>query len=328
MKFYQSRNFCFTDFELLDIEKIFNKHKKIIRYICRGIEICPETKRIHHQGWIQLFNKKTIFGVKKLFNTNKIHLESCRGDEYSNEKYCRKENKFIEFGKFITQGYRTDIDIILLGIMKDIEEKKSDIEICREKPEHYKNNMKFIARYRTLLAEEINKEFIKSNFDKNNCELNHNQIMFYEHLKYQDDRQITWINDPKGNSGKTWFSKYLLANEHAIRFTNGKCKDIAYAYNYEKYIIFDFSRSTENHINYGIIEDLKNGMLFSSKYESTCKMFKPPKIIIMANFEPDKSKMSLDRWDIININLPTGNTNTVGLCDIDDILINSEESDY
>jgi len=35
-------------------------------------------------------------------------------------------------------------------------------------------------------------------------------------LLHQDDREIIWLVDEEGGKGKTWFSKYLIANHHAF----------------------------------------------------------------------------------------------------------------
>ncbi len=115
----QSRNYCFTDFKLLDFDAIWLEYSDIIRYMCRGLEICPTTKKKHYQGWIQFKNKKRIGGVKKILSSNQIHLESCRGNEYDNDKYCMKENDFKTWGKFISQGYRTDLEIVTKIIKND-----------------------------------------------------------------------------------------------------------------------------------------------------------------------------------------------------------------
>lgn len=85
---------------------------------------------------------------------------------------------------------------------------------------------------------------------------------------------------------------------NAAYFTNGKTSDIAYAYNNENIIVFDFSRSNEDRINYQVIEQLKNGLLFSGKYSSKNKVFDTPYIICFSNFHPDRDKLSEDRWNI------------------------------
>ena len=91
----------------------------------------------------------------------------------------------------------------------------------------------------------------------------------------------------------------------------------AEAYNGECVCIFDYSRSEEDHINYEVIESSKNGVMFSTKYVSTQKVHTPPHVVIMANFDPNKSKMSADRWDVRYIT-PTDNQplNIDEVCDI------------
>ncbi len=107
--FTQSRNWCFTDFDLLDWSKIF-KREEDIRYICWGLETCPQTKKKHYQGWIQIDKKKRLGGMKKVCQSKKLHLEACRGTEGQNEKYCQKDNLYKKEGEFTTQGKRTDLD--------------------------------------------------------------------------------------------------------------------------------------------------------------------------------------------------------------------------
>jgi len=41
-------------------------------------------------------------------------------------------------------------------------------------------------------------------------------------------------------------------------------------------------------------------MYLSTKYETIQKIFKVPHIIVMANFKPDRTKLSRDRWNIID----------------------------
>ena len=132
-----------------------------------------------------------------------------------------------------------------------------------------------------------------------------------------DERKVMWYTDECGNSGKTYLTKYLLTQGDCARFENGRSADIKYAYNGERVCIFDYSRSHEDHINYEVIESSKNGVMFSTKYVSTQKVHTPPHVVIMANFELNKSKMSADRWDVRYIT-PTDNQppNIDEVCDI------------
>nr|WAE42161.1 MAG: replication associated protein [Cressdnaviricota sp.] len=117
-----------------------------------------------------------------------------------------------------------------------------------------------------------------------------------------DDRIINWYWCKPGNSGKSALAKTMCVKLGASVFNSGKSADLAFALpDNPKIVVFDLPRTMEGHINYGAIECIKNGMIFSSKYESKCKVFNSPHIFVFANFEPDKTAMSSDRWSIHQI---------------------------
>lgn len=149
----QARNYCFTDFELLRWEHIFETHKDKIRYVCWGTEKCPSTHKVHYQGWIQFHTKRTLGGVKKIVNSKKIHLESCRGSEFDNEKYCKKDGNYKSLGKFIKQGQRTDLE----KIYQDIKEGKKLEDIWNDE-----DGFKTYCQYRNGIKDA------KEHFDKVN----------------------------------------------------------------------------------------------------------------------------------------------------------------
>lgn len=115
-----------------------------------------------------------------------------------------------------------------------------------------------------------------------------------------NDRKIYWLYDTDGNKGKTSMAKWLVLKKDFGYLNNAKTSDICfYAKESPKEgYIFDFCRSNEDHINYQAIEQLKNGILFSPKYESGTLLMDPPIIICFANYPPDKDKLSQDRWTI------------------------------
>lgn len=117
-------------------------------------------------------------------------------------------------------------------------------------------------------------------------------------LMMQNDRHILWLYDEEGGRGKTTLAKYLTKEYQALILHNGSTPDVAMAYNKEKYVIFDYTR-TEERINYKAIEHLKNGIIFSSKYQSKMKFFPPPKILCLSNNLPDITGLSKDRWHIL-----------------------------
>lgn len=122
-------------------------------------------------------------------------------------------------------------------------------------------------------------------------------------LLMQTRRQVLWIYDPVGGRGKTELSNYLCYRYGALVLSNSSTKDIAYAY--QKHVIFDYARTTQEHVNYEVIEQLKNGRMFSSKYNSKCKVFPSAKVLCLANFLPDYTGLSSDRYHVLEIYEPS-----------------------
>jgi hypothetical protein len=72
--------------------------------------------------------------------------------------------------------------------------------------------------------------------------------------------------------------------------------------NKNEVFIVDCPRSMQDYINYGAIEQIKNGLIFSGKYEGAQLVFNCPHVICFANVAPEIEKMSADRWGIHHIN--------------------------
>jgi len=131
------------------------------------------------------------------------------------------------------------------------------------------------------------------------------QLEILEKLKdTPDERTIFWYWEPDGCTGKTSFCKYLSLKYGAVP-VEGKKNDILYcAAEFESDIyVFDLERSMEEFVSYSGIEKIKNGYYMCSKYESKPIIRNCPHVIIFANFPPEESKLSKDRWIIKRIEL-------------------------
>lgn len=128
------------------------------------------------------------------------------------------------------------------------------------------------------------------------------QQTFIDFLKTPpDNRTVNWVCDRIGGNGKSDLTNYLLSHENAFLVDCGKLADIAYAYDNQPIVVFDLARDTEDYCPYRAMEAFKNGRFFSPKYNSCLKTFTPPHVIVFANYKPDESKLSRDRWDIIEL---------------------------
>jgi hypothetical protein len=109
-------------------------------------------------------------------------------------------------------------------------------------------------------------------------------------------RRVYWFTDPVGNLGKSFMCKYLSANMDAITLGSGSSRDLLYGYRGQQIVCFDFTREKQECMNYSVIETIKNGHFYNTKYESSSRIYNVPHIICFANWEPDYEKMSQDRW--------------------------------
>lgn len=275
------------------------KGNTTLRYCVYGEEV-GESGTPHLQGYVELHKPKTIAAMHKEPGFARAYFSARLGTRDQARGYCLKNGQFTELGNWNAggQGRRTDWQ----QLIQAIHETPSLIEIAKEFPEETIKYSSGIKAMINAVEEQRGKERLFAEFDS------------FKPYKWQldllndlqggvpaDPRKVIWYDDEAGNTGKTYISKYLAAKYEACYLTNAKSADIAHAYRGEPIVIFDFSRSVEEHLNYSIIEQIKNGMVFSPKYDSRTKRFATPHIICMANFRPEATKLSLDRWDLRTI---------------------------
>lgn len=125
-----------------------------------------------------------------------------------------------------------------------------------------------------------------------------------------NDRTVIWVVDKKGNSGKSFLSKYLFLKYNAIIADGKKDNVFNQVKNWidthnssedPKIVILDVPRHNADYINYGVLEQLKNGLIYSGKYEGGACAFESPHVIVFSNDDPDYSKFTEDRWYVINL---------------------------
>ena len=74
-----------------------------------------------------------------------------------------------------------------------------------------------------------------------------NVTFYYNSRGNPDPRKIIWYTDGRGNSGKTFISRYPLVKKNAFWVENYKSADLKYAYDGQPIVIFDLTRSMQEH---------------------------------------------------------------------------------
>lgn len=215
----------------------------------------------HLQGYINYPNKITFTSLKKL--CNRLHIEKANGNKQQNYNYCSKDGNFESNMKF---KISTD------DFIKSVEQKVFDNE--------YKN-----VEWKPWQK----------------------QILDIIETK-PDNRTIHWYYENEGNTGKSFLTKYIALKYNVI-IADGKKDNIFNQVNVmmrenqqiPTVIILDVPRRNQGYVSYGVLEQLKNGMIYSGKYEGGRCIFEAPHVIVFSNSLPDTSEMSADRWHIVNI---------------------------
>ena len=122
----------------------------------------------------------------------------------------------------------------------------------------------------------------------------------------QGDRLIHCIVDQVGGLGKTEFARHCVLNYADCIITGGKAQDmknqiIEYKKTnncFPKIVIIDIPRSNLDYVSYAGIEEVKNMLFYSGKYEGGMVCGNKPFVLMLMNERPKKEKLSKDRWRV------------------------------
>lgn len=271
------RNWCFTlnnptNYEVALVMGLLEDRKAgyIIAYET-GEQGTP-----HLQGYMELPNPVNMGGAKRLVG-NRAHVEVRRRTRYQAWNYCRKDGEFY-----------TNLDI---------KPEDQDLPMIKIKGQGLVVDQwavmhsSMLSKYKETKWKDWQKELI----DIVNGE--------------PDDRTIHWYWEEKGGVGKTYLMKYLyLLSPSTTMIAAGKKEDIFNAVTnmrdrnlVPRVVLVDVPRCNSKYVSYAAMEKLKDGCLYSGKYQGGTHVFTNVHVIAVANVPPDLEKMSKDRWRVIEI---------------------------
>lgn len=291
----RAKNWCFTlnnpsDEDRLVLSGLVDG-KSMFSYLIYGNEV-GEQGTPHLQGFFSLSQRKRLLELKKVFG-DRYHLENARNPNAS-ILYCKKEKDFVEFGEFASTS----------GRRSDIEEFKASVKNGELDPKALRDlHSEVFAKYPRFCH-----DYIQDNYP---CKVVEDHVLhdWQANLKSlldaePDDRTIVFVVDEVGNSGKSWFAHWYTQNVGRSQvLLPGKKNDMSYALDPTIRVLFmDAPRSKQgDYLMYDFLEDIKNGFVFSSKYESRIKRLSRVHVVVNMNESPDMTKLSADRYKIINL---------------------------
>lgn len=251
----------------------------------------------HLQGFVRFTKAHSLTACKKHDAT--AHWEPCAAPAAAVE-YCSKEETRVDGPWTIgtpkgVQGKRQDLESAVAAIKAGtlvhdiVAENPSLLRVKRALDE-------FAREERNIKGKESMEQLVA----KQN--LRPWQQQLFDILEGDtDDRTMIWVHEPIGNVGKSSFCNHSIVKQNACVLQPGKKADLAFVYDRQPIVIFDCARTASEggmDVVYSLCENIKDGRIFSTKYESVMKVFKPPHVVIFSNSEPDWEKWSVDRYAV------------------------------
>ena len=285
----QARNWFYTLNNPTDHElDLFRKLPEFAVFHLFGHEV-GKCGTPHLQGTIGYSKRMALGSVKKHFS-GRMHLEPTR-DVLRSIEYCSKDGRVERFGDVPTSnrtGQRTDLEEFKETVKSGVYSHGTLLDQHSDVMARYPRFcMDYVRQHRPLRPVQTHP-------------LRPWQARLQSLLEQApDSRTIVFVIGFSGNEGKSWFVDWWHFNHPSTTqvINPSKKNDMAFALDEDKTVFFfDAPRSKQGEfIQYDILEELKNGRVFSPKYESGMKYFNPAHVVVMMNEEPEESKLSVDR---------------------------------
>jgi len=266
-----------------------------LSYLVYGREV-GESGTPHLQGYCIFASRKRLAGVRSVIS-NRGHFEISRGTPKQASDYCKKGGDFDEFGSCPTPKPKTGIPEFCEWL-KQLESFPSEREIANAFPNLW-------VRYQSKLIDLA--VHIRPPVVLEDGELREWQSALETSLADEpDDRSILFYVDAEGGTGKSFFCRYMLTKylSRVQLLSSGKRDDLAFCVDVTKSVfLFNVPRGGMEYLQYTILEQLKDRVVFSPKYYSQTKIIqKKCHVVVFCNEPPDRSKMTNDRFIIVNLN--------------------------
>lgn len=292
--------FTLNNWTANELANILDAGRTNAEYLVVGRECAPTTGTPHLQGYVE-WNAACRFQTCKNRLGPRVSVRIARADAAANRTYCTKEGDFEEIGECPTrgQGRRTDLE----RFFDWADEFGRENGRPPTTPEVARVHPTIAVRYPRCL-EVIRLRCERSLFHHQPQPREWQQRLYDDLVAEPDDRKIKFVVDPTGGLGKSWFVRWFL-DQHPSDcqvFRPARVQDIAHAVRVRtKYFFFDVPRNGMEFLQFQVLEQLKDRLIFSPKYQSTTKqLLSVPHVVVFCNEHPTESEMSNDRYEYVN----------------------------
>lgn len=262
-----------------------------LRYLIIGREV-GNSGTPHLQGFFISDSRLRLRSVRSLFG-ERGHYECARATSDRAADYCRKDNDFSEYGSLPSRNRSapsvSDFCDWVRGSV-DLSER----EIANKFPNLF---LRYGDRLMKL-ADHISEFNVLEEKPLNEWQ----EWLHQRLIREADDRTVDFYVDEEGGKGKSFFCRWMLSKypDRVQVLSGGKRDDLAHAIDTTKRIfLFNLPRGGIEYLQYTILEQLKDRIVFSPKYSSSTKVLKyVVHVVVFCNEEVDMTKMTIDRYNI------------------------------
>lgn len=309
-----TRFFCLTvnlvnaseaDIDFDRIGDLFPQHPRE-RYASWQLELGEESGNMHVQAYVELdraMRPSTFVALFVNAGWPHPHVEMMRGTRDAARDYTRKEDTRIdgpwERGVWVPgpslQGKRNDLE----DACHTLRVTKSLKAVAEAHPATFVRCHKGLQVLQDVL--DLHDRPSDAEFAPRPWQAR----VLSKVSQPANDRNIIWVLDADGNSGKSRLARHLVLEHNAI-ILEGRVLDMAYLYNKEPIVCIDITRAQAEYSKhlFSFAEKLKNGMVTSTKFECRTKLFKPPHVVFFSNAEPPSDVWTTDRLVLVDLAEP------------------------
>ncbi|AXH74721.1 MAG: putative viral replication protein [Cressdnaviricota sp.] len=291
----RARHWCFTLNNYTDehentAKTAFDSGR--VKFLIYGKEI-GASGTPHLQGFVSF--GKAVRRSKAIVDLFQAHFTVARNIGASVE-YCKKDGAYTEFGVSPVVAKPTGKRKELPLFMADVESGVYDLAKLR------KTHPNVLARYPRFCLQYVLDH--KAPIEIEDHPLFDWQQQLVEILSGTPENGVVlFYIDEVGGVGKSWFCSYaerFFAQKKKLQVMKcGKRDDMAFELrDNNDIIIIDVAKSAAEFLSYQLLEDIKDGRVFSPKYESYTKRFPPPHLVVFMNTEPDMTALTDRRYSI------------------------------
>lgn len=296
------------------IERLQGKPE--ILYCIMQLERCPNTQRLHFQGYIKMRDRCGFDVVRRHVKwLQSATLSARRGTCDQADAYCRKPESHVA-GPYIsgiraaeTGNCRTDATgyhnkLKELAAVPGLSWRDASVALAADYCGHHLRAMHSAETLFRQLQQPIRITNFVPRAWQADFLVNIINPITAAVVQPAPSRTVHWIYGATGSEGKSYLGIYLVSNYDAI-ICGGRLADMQHAYAscQASIVIFDVTRAQADHSNqlYTFAEQLKNGCFMTSKYNSMMVRFRVPHVIFLSNSMYEPGKMSDDRWNLVTV---------------------------